>query len=152
MPTARRPDDGTAGYALLETMIAIVIFALAAALVVPPAQALVASARLERTTSAVVSLLRADRNAALRSGRLVATTVDTAGLFVHSSANGIVVPIPSGVLVDVQAQSSGVVFYPDGRSSGGWFRLAQAQSLNVITIDPATSAIRLSAPGTGSSQ
>lgn len=151
MPTARRPDDATAGYALLETMIAIVVFALAAALVVPPAQALVASARLERTTSAVVSLLRADRNAALRSGRPVATIADSDGLFVRSDANGIVVPIPDGVTVNMQAQQ-GIVFYPDGRSSGGVFRLAQAQSLNLISIDAATSAIRLTAPGTGSSQ
>jgi general secretion pathway protein H len=149
MPTAKRPDDATAGYALLETMIAIVIVALAAALVVPPAQALVASARLERTTSAIVSLLRADRNSALRSGSPVATTTDTDGLFIRSDANGIVVPIPYGVTVNMQALQ-GVVFYPDGRSSGGVFRLSQAQSLNVISIDAATSAIRLSAPNAGS--
>jgi general secretion pathway protein H len=149
MPTARRPDDATAGYALLETMIAIVIVSLAAALVVPPAQALVASARLERTTSAIVSLLRADRNSALRSGTPVATTADTDGLLIRSDANGIVVPIPYGVTVNMQALQ-GVVFYPDGRSSGGVFRLSQAQSLNVISIDAATSAIRLSAPNAGS--
>jgi general secretion pathway protein H len=149
MPTAKRPDDATAGYALLETMIAIVIVALAAALVVPPAQALVASARLERTTSAIVSLLRADRNSALRSGKPIATTADADGLFIRSDANGIVVPIPEGVTVQAQ---QGVVFYPDGRSSGGVFRLSQAQSLNLISIDAATSAIRLTAPGTGSSQ
>ncbi|WP_404863961.1 Tfp pilus assembly protein FimT/FimU [Georhizobium sp. MAB10] len=149
MPTARRPDDATAGYAILETMIAIVIVSLAAALVVPPAQALVASARLERTTSAVVSLLRADRNSALRSGKPVATIADTDGLLIRSDANGIVVPIPDGVTVNMQAQQ-GVVFYPDGRSSGGVFRLSQAQSLNVISIDAATSAIRLSAPNAGS--
>ena len=95
---ARRADPG-AGFTLVEVTLALTLVGLLAALSLPRVLPDATSTALRLKTFEVAALLRADRNAALRTGQTTATEVDLAARRVRSGASGRWIVLPDSVAV-----------------------------------------------------
>ena len=108
------------GFALMELMLALALIALVAALALPRARPFDGGAALRSKAYETAALLRADRNAARRLNREVASTVDFGLRRIVSGATHDAVGLPEGVSMRLSAPDyAGFRFFPDGRSSGG---------------------------------
>jgi general secretion pathway protein H len=141
LPSTR---DARAGVTLIETMFALVLVALVAALALPWTLPGRGALSVEAQAVRVAALLRADRNAALRSGRTVATTIDLATRTVHSGAGPGRLVLPPHLALRAEGAER-VEFRPDGTSSGGSFSLAAAGATAVVSINPGSAAVTLAA-------
>ncbi len=109
-----------AGFTLLEITLVMALMGLITALALPRALPEGNSTALRIKAFEVAALLRSDRNAALRTGRIVATVVDLTARRVRSGASDAAVVLPDHYALRlVAALSNGIQFFPDGRFSGG---------------------------------
>lgn len=126
----RRPPSATiersgrsgprSGFTLLEVTLALALVGLVAGLALPRVLPNAGATALRIKALEIAALLRLDRNAALRTGRMVATAVDLPARRVRSGASGATIAVPAtlGLRLATGASSS-VRFFPDGTSSGG---------------------------------
>lgn len=98
----------------------------------------------------IAALLRSDRNAALRSGRMVATAVDGGGRRVRSGASGAIIVVPPGFAVQLAAGvENGFRFFPNGTSSGGELILARPDAGLSVRVNDLTAAVSIRRADTG---
>lgn len=118
---------GEEGITLLETVCILAILAILVAVILPAMPHTTTRAGLEAYSMAAASVLKADRNAAIRRGTVVATNLSLTGGTIRSGANGRVVKLPGdvtfhAVLADQcggQAVGTVILFFPSGMSCGG---------------------------------
>lgn len=133
------PKNGPqAGFTLTELLVVLTILALASSLVVArlPGQGRRVDSR--RTVQEVVSLVRTTRLDAAQHGRssLLRFSEDDRAFSTSSDTR---VRIPSGLKVSLVSSrnlgADGIMFYPDGSSSGGRIRIADDRDETVIEVD-----------------
>jgi general secretion pathway protein H len=146
-PTSERRRS-EAGYALYELVLALAIFALVAAVVVPRIARAPGPIELRAATEAIAALLRTDRNAALRERRGVVSLVDLTQGVVISGSTGARVQIPSGTKIEfvqssreARAEGGGIRFDPDGRSSGGVLTLKLDGTVKQVSVNWLTGGV-----------
>jgi general secretion pathway protein H len=117
---------------LLDLVIAMALLSLLLLLVLPYLPHRTTSSRLGAYAAEVAAVLKADRSAAARSGREVATQVDLIRKRIASGAGRRAVSLPSDVTMDMVASEActlqdgqfAVIFASDGRSCGAVLSLA----------------------------
>jgi len=117
---------------LLDTILALTIVLLAAAIIWPAIPRGTTSAGLAATVMDVATMLRADRTGAVRDGRRVGTVIDLDDRTVRDAA-GRTVRVPRDLAFEVVTATPcslgdrryQITFNPDGSSCGGVVRLAK---------------------------
>lgn len=152
MPTSRTTDGpltrgaDEAGFTLLELTLALLIMSLMATLALPFVRPSDGAAGLRAKAYEAAAVLRADRTAARRTGKTVVTGVEFPGPYLRSGATGQVVDLSRGLAVRASGYPGrGVVFYPDGRSSGGSIALATRTVRLDVAVDDFTSGVTIRA-------
>lgn len=129
----RRVASGEAGFTLIETVAVLAIVAMLAALALPQWPSGTTRPQLEAYALDIAALLKADRNAALRTRGRVATRLDRVNRQVVSGAGAGEVRLPGDVAFDAivaetcsgRANGSAIDFLPSGMSCGGSIALAR---------------------------
>jgi len=111
----------------------LAVVAILAALVVPGLPRATSRARLESYAIATATLLRSDRNAAVRRHTAIATEIDATGRTVRSGASGRTLRVPDDVDLDAlvskgcqqSATLPAVRFFASGLSCGGVIALTR---------------------------
>ncbi|MFG1347100.1 GspH/FimT family pseudopilin [Xanthobacter autotrophicus DSM 431] len=119
--------SSAAGFSLVEMVCVIAIVAALAAIALPRLPLGTSRARLEAYAVEAAALLKADRTAALRRGRPVATTVDAPGRVLRSGDGRREVRLPKDVTMKAvlpqfcndRPAGSAIAFFPSGLSCGG---------------------------------
>lgn len=125
MPSDRR--DASGGFTLLETVCALAIIGLVAAVLTPAIPRGTSRTAFESYAVKVAALLRQDRQVAVERGVATATLLDPAGHAVVSGSTGARVELPADVGFNaVLARScrgapagNTILFFPSGLSCGG---------------------------------
>jgi general secretion pathway protein H len=128
-----RPDGSTDGFVLLEIICTIAILALLYAIVLPAFPQRTSRVRLEGYALQTASVLKADRNAAIRQQVPVATTVDIRERIIRSGATGQLVALPTDVAIDGllaarcanRPNGPAIRFFATGMSCGGTIALTR---------------------------
>ncbi|RXF70344.1 general secretion pathway protein GspH [Hansschlegelia zhihuaiae] len=128
-------------------MLAMALIALVAALALPRARPIDGGAALRAKAYETAALLRADRDAARRVNREVASVVDFSSRRIASGSARTAVGLPDGIAMRLSADRfSGFRFFPDGRSSGGRLTLdAGGGRTLTLKVDRLTSAVEIRA-------
>jgi general secretion pathway protein H len=127
---AGRPGDGAGredGFTLLEVVCVVAIIATLAAVLLPRIPLGTSRPRLEAYAIETASLLKADRNAAIRRRIQIATEVTAMSRLVRSGATGQVVRVPDDVVFQAilpqhcnqRPARSTISFFASGMSCGG---------------------------------
>jgi general secretion pathway protein H len=91
---------GAAGFTLLEAVCVLAVVAMLVSIVLPQFPRETSRQRLEGYAVETAALLNADREAARRQHREIATAVDAPSRTVRSGSNGRVVSFPADVVVE----------------------------------------------------
>jgi general secretion pathway protein H len=130
---------------------AISILAILAAIIMPALPAGTSQARLEAYAVEVASLLKADRNSALRSGTETRTEIDSEARWLRSGTTGRVVRIPDDVRLDAvlaarckgRAAGRVISFFRSGMSCGGTIALTRLGSGFQVRVNWLTGGIEI---------
>ena len=143
--TQRR--DRRAGFSMLEVVLALVILGLLASLGLPFIRPQSGATALRARAFEIVSLLRADRNAAIQSGRVSTIVVDAQHGRIRSGRSGgeIALSAPMSLRLVPQA-ATGLAFYPDGRAVEGEIALLSGSDVVRITISGPTAMVSVMEP------
>jgi general secretion pathway protein H len=101
------------------------------------------SASLRIKAFEIAALLRADRNAAVRTGRVVETAWVFADRLIRSGANGGLVILPDHMVVRVISDNSYFKFFPNRTSSGGAIILSGSGLAVSVHVDNLTAAVSI---------
>jgi general secretion pathway protein H len=134
-PTSRvgRANHGIEGFTLLEIVCVLAIVSLLAAIVVPALPRGTSRAGLESYAVAAAALIKADRDAAIRNRRAVATEVDAPQRLLRSGATGRVIRLPADVRFEAMLAArcnqrpagASIDFFASGMSCGGALALTR---------------------------
>src|ERR1700754_559436 len=120
-------DDAQRGFTLLEMVCVLAIIGLLSAVLLPFIPHNTSLPRLQAYALQAASLLKADRNAAIRRGTDVATLVDAGTRSIRSGATPDMIRIPEDVRFDAllpqtcnrRPALSTISFFASGMSCGG---------------------------------
>ena len=126
-------DRSADGFVLLEVICTIAILALICAIVLPAFPLRTSRPRLEGYALQAASVLKADRNAAVRQQLSIATVVDIRGRVIRSGATGKSVELPADVSIDGllaarcanRPNGPAIRFFATGMSCGGTIALTR---------------------------
>jgi general secretion pathway protein H len=143
------------GFTLLEMVCVIALVAMIAAVLLPFVPRHTSRARLEAYALQTATLLKADRNAAIRAGTDVSTLVDAPSRAIRSGATAQTLRIPDDVRVDAllpqtcrqRAALSTISFFADGRSCGGTIALTRLDTALEIRVNWLTGRIEIVSRG-----
>ncbi len=137
---------GAQGYALIELILALLVVSLLAGLALPWARRGSGASEMQALALRIVTLLRNDRNVALREGRTVVSRLDALGGSVRSGNTDAAIVLPAhSVLRTSDSLTRGVKFDPDGRAEGGEIVLVGPGTGEIILrIDAVSAAIQVS--------
>jgi general secretion pathway protein H len=144
-------DGAERGFTLLEMVCVLAIIALLAAVLLPVIPRNTSRSRLQAYALQTATLLKADRNAAMRRGADVATLVDAGTRTVRSGATLEMVRIPEDVRFDAllpqtcnrRATQSSISFFANGMSCGGTIALTRFDAGFEIRVNWLTGRIEL---------
>ncbi len=144
-PTSERRRSGRrAGFTLLELSLTLTILGLIAALALPRVFPMRTTTDLRVRAYQITAVLRADRNAAIRRGEPVVTTVDAAARTVRSGATGGLIALPDDLALGlVGAPGTGIGFAPSGRTTGGLVTVTREGAGYGVRVDAATGAVTM---------
>lgn len=128
--TARAAESG---FTLLETVCVLAIIAILAAIALPAIPRGTSRPVLEAYVMQTAALLKADRNAAIRTGATVETELSAQAKTIRSGANGHVLQLPQDVSFNAvlaqqcggRASGTAIAFLPSGMSCGGTIFLSR---------------------------
>jgi len=144
-------EAGQAGFTLLEMVCAIALIAILAAVLLPIAPRHTSRARLQAYALETATLLKSDRNAAIRARADVSTLVDAPSRAIRSGATSQTIRIPDDVRFDAllpqtcqrRAVLSTISFFADGMSCGGTIALARLDIAYEIRVNWLTGRIEI---------
>ena len=146
---SRRRTQG--GFTLIEMVCVLAIIAILAAILLPRMPRETSRPRLEAYAVETASLLRADRNNAVRNHVEVTTQVDAAGRVVRSGSTNRVVRVPDDVVFEAllaqrcndRRAFSTISFFASGMSCGGTIILSHAGTGYEIRVNWLTGGVEL---------
>jgi general secretion pathway protein H len=144
-------EAGQAGFSLMEMVCAMALIAILAAVLLPMAPRQTSRARLQAYALETATLLKSDRNAAIRAGADVSTLVDAPSRAIRSGATSQTIRIPDDVRFDAllprtcqqRAVLSTISFFADGMSCGGAITLARLDMAYEIRVNWLTGRIEI---------
>jgi general secretion pathway protein H len=144
-------EAGQTGFSLLEMVCAMALIAILAAVLLPIAPRQTSRARLQAYALETATLLKSDRNAAIRAGADVSTLVDAPSRAIRSGATSQTIRIPDDVRFDAllprtcqqRAVLSAISFFADGMSCGGAITLARLDMAYEIRVNWLTGRIEI---------
>jgi general secretion pathway protein H len=124
---------GEGGFTLIEVVCVLAIIALLAAILLPEIPRGTSRARLEAYALEIATVLKADRNAAIRHHAAIATEIDAIGRSVRSGASARAIRVPTDVQFDAalarrcnqREAGSTIIFFASGMSCGGVIALTR---------------------------
>jgi general secretion pathway protein H len=144
-------DVAERGFTLLEIVCALAIIALLAAVLLPFIPHETSRSRLQAYALQAATLLKADRNAAIRDRTNVATVVDAQARAIRSGASRAVIRIPDDVRFDAllpqtcrqRTALSTINFFANGTSCGGTIALTRFDAGSEIRVNWLTGRIEI---------
>jgi general secretion pathway protein H len=144
-------DVAERGFTLLEIVCVLAIIALLAAVLLPFIPHETSRSRLQAYALQAATLLKADRNAAIRDRTNVATVVDAQGRAIRSGASRAVIRIPDDVRFDAvlpqtcrqRTAFSTIDFFANGTSCGGTIALTRFDAGFEIRVNWLTGRIEI---------
>jgi len=139
------------GFTLLEMVCVLALIAMMAAVLLPLIPRHTSRSRLQAYALQTATLLKADRNAAIRRGMDVATLVDAGGRSIRSGATTDMIRIPDDVRFDAllpqtcnrHAALSTISFFASGMSCGGAIALTRLDAGFEIRVNWLTGRIEI---------
>ena len=136
---------------MLEMVCVIAIVAMVAAVLLPLVPRNTSRARLQAYAIEVASLLKADRNVAIRQAAEVSTLVDASSRAIRSGATAQLIRIPDDVRFEAllpqtcrqRAALSTISFFADGMSCGGAIALTRLDSSYEIRVNWLTGRVEI---------
>jgi general secretion pathway protein H len=144
-------DDSDGGFTLLEMVCVIALIAMLAAVLLPYVPRQTSRARLQAYALQTATLLKADRNAAIRRSGDVTTLVDARSRAIRSGTTAEILRIPEDVRFDAvlpqtcrhRAALSTISFFADGMSCGGTIALTRLDASYEIRVNWLTGGIEV---------
>ena len=148
-PATHMTQASEHGFTLLEMVCVIAIVAMVAAVLLPLVPRNTSRARLQAYAIEAASLLKADRNVAIRLATEVSTLVDTSSRAIRSG--GKLIRIPDDVRFEAllpqscrqRAALSTISFFADGMSCGGAIALTRLNSSYEIRVNWLTGRVEV---------
>jgi general secretion pathway protein H len=139
------------GFTLLEMVCVLAIIALLTAVLLPFIPRQTSRSRLQAYALQAATLLKADRNAAVRNQTSVATVVDASARAIRSGASRDTIRIPDDVRFDAllpqtcrqRAALSTISFFANGTSCGGTIALTRFDTGYEIRVNWLTGRIEI---------
>ena len=139
------------GFTLIEAVCVLAIVGLVAAIALPQMPRATTRTRLTGYAVAIAALLKADRNAAIRTHAVVSTSLSAAKRSVRSGAGGGTIVLPEDVAFDaILAEScagrpagTAIDFFPSGMSCGGTIALARPGAGYQIRVNWLTGGVEI---------
>ncbi|WP_026608363.1 prepilin-type N-terminal cleavage/methylation domain-containing protein [Methylocapsa acidiphila] len=144
-------QSGESGFTLLDMVCVLAIVAMLAAIVVAAFPRHTSRARLEAYAVEAATLLKSDRNAAIRRGQQVGVELSASAKTIRSGASGQVLQLPEDVAFDavLAAQCAGrdagamIWFFPSGMSCGGTLSLSRLGATFEIRVAWLTGGVEI---------
>lgn len=144
-------NRGERGFTLLEIVCVLAIVAMLAAIAIAAIPRGTSRPRLEALAVATASLLKIDRNAAIRRGVRVSTELSLAAHTIHSGTSDAEVRLPGdvgfeAVVASLCARHVGTTtidFFPSGMSCGGKIVLSRLDTRLEIRVSWLTGSIEI---------
>ena len=139
------------GFTLLEMVCVIALIAMIAAVLLPFLPRHTSRSRLQAYALEAATLLKADRNIAIRRRADVSTLVDAPSRAIRSGVTSQIVRIPDDVRFDAllpktcrqRAALSTISFFSDGMSCGGLIALSRLDRTYEIRVNWLTGRIEI---------
>ena len=139
------------GFTLIEMVCVMAIIGLLAAVMMPSFPRQTSRSRLESYAMETASVLKADRNAAIRHGVEVTTQVDAGSRSIRSGATSTAIRVPDDVRFDTLLPENcnnrpvfaSVSFFASGMSCGGVITLSRLDSGFEIRVNWLTGKIEV---------
>jgi general secretion pathway protein H len=144
-------DEAERGFTLLEMVCVLAVIAMLAAVLLPLIPHQTSRSRLQAYALQAATLLKADRNAAIRRQAQVATLVDTETRSIRSGVSTEMIRIPDDVHFDAllpqtcrqRAALSTISFFADGMSCGGTIALTRLDTGYEVRVNWLTGRIEI---------
>jgi len=145
------PRTSERGFTILEMVCVMALVAMIAAVLLPFVPRQTSRARLQAYALETATLLKGDRNAAIRSGADISTLVDAPSRVIRSGTSAQTIRIPDDVRIDAllprtchrRAALSTISFFADGMSCGGTIALSRLDSVYEIRVNWLTGRIEI---------
>jgi general secretion pathway protein H len=144
-------DEAERGFTLLEMVCVLAVIAMLAAVLLPLIPRQTSRSRLQAYALQTATLLKADRNAAIRHQTEVATLVDTGTRSIRSGVTTEMIRIPDDVRFDAllpqtcrqHAALSTINFFANGMSCGGMIALTRLDTGYEVRVNWLTGRIEI---------
>jgi general secretion pathway protein H len=144
-------DEVERGFTLLEMVCVLAVIAMMAAVLLPLIPRQTSRSRLQAYAVEAATLLKADRNAAIRRQADVTTLVDAATRSIRSGATAGIINIPDDVQFDAllpqtcrqHAALSTINFFANGTSCGGTIALTRLDAGYEVRVNWLTGRIEI---------
>jgi general secretion pathway protein H len=144
-------DEAECGFTLLEMVCVLAIIAMLAAVLLPLIPHQTSRSRLQAYALEAATLLKADRNAAIRHQAVVATLVDTGTRAIRSGVTRETIRIPDDVQFDAllpqscrqRTALSTISFFANGMSCGGTIALTRLNAGYEVRVNWLTGRVEI---------
>jgi general secretion pathway protein H len=144
-------NEAERGFTLIEMVCVLAIISMIASVLLPLIPRQTSRSRLQAYALQAASLLKADRNAAIRRGSDVVTLVDAGTRSIQSGATSETVRIPDDVHFDAllpetcrqHAVQSAISFFANGMSCGGTIALTRLDTGYEVRVNWLTGRVEI---------